>query len=95
MKEYTMQDKSEAMEAITPLINYVNTHSDLSLLTECINLEHRTLQQKCFNVFMDCISKWASAFDKGRYDLRNEFTCKTSKKIMEKLDNEVPYAPFY
>lgn len=49
MKEYTiqsLQDKSDVINAIKPLIDYVNTHRDLSLLTECINSEHRTLQQK-------------------------------------------------
>ena len=44
--------------------------------------EHRTLQQSMFGLFLRTIEEWSK---QKRYDLRNEYTVETSKKIMELL----------
>lgn len=50
--------------------------------------DHRTLQQQAFGVFIDAIFEWAKA---ENFDLRNEYTVTTSKKVAELL--EYPGAP--
>ena len=73
------------------LSNYFNTRkNDNELLANLITNDHRTLQQLTFNFMMICISKWAKAYEDGRYDLRNEYTCKKSYEIMKSLNNEIP-----
>jgi hypothetical protein len=53
---------------------------------------HRTLQQSIFKTFKACVGYWAKFEKEGMYDLRNEATCKASKKVEEALKDE--YIPF-
>jgi len=52
---------------------------------------HRTLQQGLFGLFAACLKRWAENFDTGNYDLRNEYACKTSKRIIEALGEDAGY----
>jgi hypothetical protein len=46
---------------------------------------HRTLQQAIFRMFVECLKIWADEYKRGRYDARNEVTCKLSSEILEKV----------
>ena len=52
--------------------------------------EHRTLQQSVFDLMCKCIQTWAKT-PEDRYDARNEFTIKTCKKIVDRVE-EVKYS---
>ena len=46
--------------------------------------DHRTLQQNTFGLMSKLVSAWAErAEDEFSYDLRNEFTVKTCKEIVD------------
>jgi hypothetical protein len=93
-QEWEIREEEQAQEICKHLSQYVNSMGRRpKYFAECVSQEHRTLQQSMFNVFMSCIAMWAEKNDKGMFDGRNEFTVKTSKKIMEFLDGNIN-APF-
>lgn len=49
---------------------------------------HRKLQQDSMRLFMWTFEEWARAYDAGRYDRRNEATCRMAKKIVEMVRKE-------
>lgn len=83
----------EIEELADKLSRFVNgaTREDLDQLADAVLREHRTLQQQTFGFFLACVRKWA-ALKENWYDLRNEWTVQTCKKIVEKVD-EVQYDP--
>ena len=54
-------------------------------VAERMSCEHRYLQNEMFNVCMAYITKLAENCEKGYFDPRNEYACKTSKKIIDCL----------
>lgn len=50
--------------------------------------QHRTLQQQVFALMLGTIYEWAEYWKAECYDLRNEFTCKTSYQIVKMLEEE-------
>jgi hypothetical protein len=60
------------------------------MITSC----HRTIQQNIFRLFLPTIKKWARAYEENRYDLRNEDTVKTCKKMIDALGEEDLYLRF-
>lgn len=54
--------------------------------------DHRALQEMMFALFLECIKEWANDYDNGYYDLRNEFTVKASKRMVEALQDDT-YVP--
>lgn len=91
MSEWEIHEREESKKLADHFSNFVNTMArHPEYFAECVVSEHRTLQQSMFNVFMACIKKWS---EQEHFDMRNEFTVKTSKKIMETLDGNI-HAPF-
>ena len=71
--------------------NYVNSCShDGRKAAARMATDHRTLQSNMFNVCMEYIKVLAENAEKGRYDPRNEYAVKTSKKIVD-FFNETNY----
>ncbi|RPI52556.1 MAG: hypothetical protein EHM49_00310 [Deltaproteobacteria bacterium] len=89
----TPEEKREIKELANKLSRFVNgcTQDGVVALADEILREHRTLQQQTFGLFLTCIRKWA-ALGEGWYDLRNEWTVQTCKKIVEKVE-DVQYSP--
>jgi hypothetical protein len=67
-------------------------HNNFDFVKEMMN-EHRTLQQQSFELMMDCIKAWSTAYDHKAYDGRNEATCKLCNQIYNQFKDEwfVPY----
>ena len=78
---YREDEKREAQEVVHALSRWVNcmTHEN-QLFVQAVMQEHRTLQQQIFEVMLACIEEWAGT---EHYDLRNEFTVKKCKQIIE------------
>ena len=71
----------EAERAFSDFVN--NMCSDDQGFAEALMNDHRTLQQSAMRVFMLCIREWAKCNESGRYDGRNEYTCKLAAAIMK------------
>jgi len=87
-----MQD-NEIKLIVSGLSKLANARScDSDIFSEEILKEHRTIQQSIFRMFLKTIDKWAK-LPETHYDLRNEYTVLTSRKIMKELDgiDGVPY----
>jgi hypothetical protein len=56
---------------------------DMKKLAEAMACDHRYLVQEKFKVCLEYIKKLAENCDKGYFDARNEWACKTSKAIVE------------
>jgi len=91
MGTLTKPTPKDAVDAFSDFVN--NMSMQPKEFAELVMREHRTLQQSMFGVMLETIKMWAEMSESGRYDLRNEYTVKTSKKIMELLDNNT-YTPF-
>lgn len=57
-------------------------------VAERMACEHRYLQNEMFKVCMEYIRKLSKNYDKGYFDGRNEYACKTSSIIMESLNKK-------
>lgn len=79
-------NEEELAEAMADSVNAMGF--DNEKFAETLLKQHRTLQQSSFRSMLAAIKLWSEMADKGIYDARNEQTVKTSKKIMESLDNE-------
>ncbi len=84
MSNQTEQELVE--EAVAKLSKFVNNmcHNPM-LFVDAIMIEHRTLQQSIFNVFMQCIKAWAET---KNFDARNEYTVTLCKKIMAAVKDD-------
>lgn len=56
--------------------------------------EHKTLQQSIFGVMLECIFAWSEQYENGRYDLRNEDTCRLSNEIVNTIGKDNMYVRF-
>ena len=82
---------STAKDVVNELSKFANAMCPKSEeFAEEVMREHRTLQQSMFGLFLRTIEEWAK---QENYDLRNEYTVETSKKIMELLDDS-SHTPF-
>lgn len=81
------QYSEEAEKAFRAFSRYINSMSmDPKPFVEAMTeREHRTLQQSAFGVFMACIEAWSK---QENFDLRNEYTIKMCKKIMEAVKDD-------
>ena len=55
-------------------------------VAEAMARDHRYLQAEMFRVCLAYIRMLSENYEKGYYDPRNEYACKTSKRIIEFLD---------
>lgn len=58
-------------------------------VAEAMAKEHRYLQGQMFKVCLEYMKVLAESYDKNWYDPRNEYACKTSKRIVEFLDEQM------
>jgi hypothetical protein len=93
LNEWEYKQNQKAKEIVSHLSQFVNSVSTRpGYFVKHMLREHRTLQQSMFNIFMACINAWAD-LPEGRYDLRNEFTVKQCRKIVEALGDDNYRAP--
>jgi len=80
---HRQQSDERAREIVQELSKWVNDfgHHNSAFAATLMD-QHRTLQQQVFKVMLACIEAWAQT---DQYDLRNEFTVKKSREIMELL----------
>jgi hypothetical protein len=82
----------EGRKLAQQLADFANAESDdsvQSFINELTQRTHRTLQQSVFRLFCRVIFTWANV-NKEKYDLRNQFTIKSSQKIVKALDGMLP-----
>lgn len=92
----SMSDTPEerAREAARNLSKAVNEMSfDVESFADEILCMHRTLQQTAFGAFLACIKAW-SELPSRRFDMRNAFTVKKSREIVELLGKYNLRVPF-
>lgn len=77
-------------DAVENFSNYVNNFSlkPKDFADEVMNC-HRTLQQSMFNCMIECMRDWSEMYEKGRYDARNEDTCRLSNEIIKQFGDEL------
>ena len=64
------------------------------MITEALRREHRTNQQALMReIIVPSIKHWAYCKEEEIYDLRNEATVTTCKKIVESVE-DLDYLPF-
>lgn len=81
----------ELAKEISRFVNRMANGKEEQEFVDALMREHRTLQQNTFGLLCQLIREWASV-EENRYDLRNEFTVQTCKKIVETVE-EVRYNP--
>ena len=64
---------------------------DMHKVAQGMAKDHRYLQQEMFKVCMEYIKILALNANKGYYDPRNEWACKTSKEIIDYLKEKYNY----
>ena len=63
--------------------NYVNRcPKDLKKAAEKMSHDHRYLQNEMFKLFLEYIKILAANYERGCFDARNEYACKTSDAII-------------
>jgi hypothetical protein len=94
-KELEMNPCEErAREAARNLSDAVNEMSfDVEAFADELLRQHRTLQQNAFGAFLATVKAWAGLSD-NRFDLRNEYTVESSRKIVETLGEYGLKPPF-
>jgi hypothetical protein len=80
----TRKTGKEMAEQLSEFIN-VATWMEKEEFVDAIMSEHRALQQDAFSMFMSCIDGWASLYNSGQYDGRNERACEYSKKMIDSI----------
>jgi len=94
--EFQAMKPQERGETIAQLLSsFVNGagEEEKRAFVEKVLCDHRTLQQEIFDLFLRTCEKWAQV-EENWYDLRNEFTVKTSKKIVEEVLEGCARAPY-
>lgn len=84
------KNEKKAYEVAHALAEFVNTYSNEpgEFVAKELSGIHRTLQQSVARVVFKWIILEAEAYDAGNYDLRNEMTVKTCKKLRKVLEDE-------
>ena len=98
MTEHELADNvlvKNSLEAIFRCLNGSNSKRIPETVRNVIATEHRTLQQAFFKqVVMPLVEQMAEGAKTGRFDARNEVSCKCAKKMMDALDPSDVYFPF-
>jgi hypothetical protein len=90
LMNWELQQKKDILEGIEKLRD-VNNASGHAKLVDAVRVQHRTHQQNLMRSFLVLVENWARDFDSGRYDARNEATCRLSKEIIEIKDRYLPF----
>lgn len=99
IQEYEAQENRRAEEDAKPLdeqiSRFVNTMSDghrrAKALGRVMARDHRTLVQTKMNVVMSFLKELSQNYKEGRYDARNEASCRLANKMLACLDKSLPY----
>lgn len=79
--------EEEAQKMAEAIANFANNYNSPNKeLADAIMLQHRTIQQSIFEMFLFVIHEWSKRTAYGKHDLRNEYTVKKSAEIMKLLD---------
>ena len=78
----------DVAELVSKLMNNMNSQYDEDLFVNEILLDHRTIQQGVAKLIFRMIVAWGEDGRAGRYDARNEMTCKISEKLLTILEEE-------
>jgi hypothetical protein len=81
-----MVRRAALVEALTKFANGASREEIAEFATD-LSHEHRTLQQGVFGMFLQYAKVLASNYEKGNFDGRNEYACKTASTIMNMTNN--------
>lgn len=87
-----MNKIEKAKKVVETFSDAVNSGLDNKEFAQAMMNEHRTLQQLMFGSIVSAIKSWSDMYESGRYDARNEQTCKICNKIWNLLKDEM-YLP--
>lgn len=79
------EDREKRKVLDKALSDFINgaTPEEIELLAGELALDHRTLIQKKFQLFLAFSSVLAKLHEEGVYDARNEAACKIASEVME------------
>ncbi|MEN6550095.1 MAG: hypothetical protein ABFE07_28970 [Armatimonadia bacterium] len=82
--EREVEARKTAQQVLRVLNDY--GHDEIiAAFSDEVRRGHCTLQQTLFKALVALINDWATDYEKQRFDGRNEFTCKCSVALREKL----------
>ena len=79
----------ELAKELSKFVNCMANGKEEQEFVDAFMREHRTLQQSAFGLVCQLVKAWS---EQEHFDLRNEYTVKTCKKIMEAV-GDVRYNP--
>lgn len=85
LKHFTPRSDETKDEAVGRVLeDYVNGHiSSKEKVADRMARSHRYLQQELFYLCTAYINELAQHCEEGRYDARNEYSCKKAKQIID------------
>ena len=78
----------QVAELVADLMSNMNSGYDTDLFASEILTKHRTTQQGVAKLIFRMIVAWGEEGRAGKYDARNEMTCKISEKLLAILEEE-------
>lgn len=88
-----VESGKELARVVSDFSNTSSTQDLIDFAEELTNGTHRTLQQTCMVMFVECLKRWEKAYNDGYYDARNEATVLAAKKMLAALGDD-NYFPF-
>lgn len=82
-----------AAEALLNAVNPIGFDAQL-FADRLVSFGHRTLQQGVMRIIVALLRRWASDYNRGTFDARNEATCRISAEIITKLHEDSLHLPF-
>lgn len=83
----------EIAEQLSNFVNAMGTNDRTRGFIAALEKQHRTIQQSVFGLFLKWTYKMAD-YESNRYDLRNEYSVQTAKKIKRMLGKYGDNCPF-
>jgi len=78
--------EQEIKELLTTLATLSQSCKDVKAVTDLIRYQHRSHQQSLGRFMKYAIKLYADMYKDGKYDLRNENTCKMCAQIVEQTE---------
>jgi len=72
-------------QQVLQVLNDFGHDEVIKVFSDEVRSGHRTLQQTLFKAVVVLLNDWASDYESQRFDGRNEYTCKCSVALREKL----------
>ncbi len=86
--EQVQEFRKNPEELARLLADVMNGGCDLKKFKTGLLKRHRTLQQQVFGLMLAGIYAWRDCYKEKMFDLRNEFTCENSDRIVRVLEEE-------